>query len=297
MPRQAYRNSSPFVRVFNAIAIQMNSSRGTRPPATTCRKTRRRRRCGGAPSTPLLHWTFYNNNDNNEKKKHHRSSSRTGVGDGAKVSGSRHLELSERKLAAGLWQLRLSAGLLLCRNGGFGSKLRSSDRLRFGIKSKVSFVSELQAELLQAQVYIHDLEYEVQSSRKNVKYLPRKLGEERTLQQKKEHDKIYALIDDLKGQLSRERKKQQRMDIINSQLIKELAEAKLSTMQLVQKYEEEKRTRELLEEVCNELAMQIGEDKAEVETLRIETMKFEKRRKKRELCHRWLRFGVKNMSK
>ncbi|XWS18205.1 hypothetical protein CRYUN_Cryun32bG0023100 [Craigia yunnanensis] len=44
-------------------------------------------------------------------------------------------------------------------------------------------------------------------------------------------------------------------------------------MQLVQKYEEEKRTRELLEEVCNELAMKIGEDRAEVEARRIETMK------------------------
>ena len=113
----------------------------------------------------------------------------------------------------------------------------------------VSFVSSLPAELVQAQLYIHDLEYEVKSSRKKVKYLLRKLGEERTLQQKKEHDKIYALIDDLKGRLSREIKKQQRMDIINSQLVKELTEAKLSAMQLVQKYEEEKRARELLEEV------------------------------------------------
>lgn len=137
----------------------------------------------------------------------------------------------------------------------------------------VSFVSALQAELVQARLYIHNLEYEVRSSRKRVKYLARKLGVERTLQQNKEHDKIFALIDDLKVQLSRERKKLQKMDVINSQLVNELAEAKLSAMQSVQKHEDEKRTRKLLEEVCHELARKTGESEAEVEAMRIEMMK------------------------
>ncbi|XVE87791.1 hypothetical protein DITRI_Ditri19aG0016500 [Diplodiscus trichospermus] len=336
----------------------MNTYGGTHPPATALRKPRRGRSSGGAPTTPLLHWTFYYNNINKKKKPHCSTSGAEAAGDGAKFSGGRQLDLSARKLAAGLWQLRLSAGLLRCENGGFGSKPRSSDRFHFGpsmgyvnmmfsqnhsngehgsdhirhlrrsrattmgpkhgtfhkleslfphstslnekatkrdgrcskapieaycfvshmklledqVKS-VSFVSALQAELVQAQLYIHDLEYEVRSCRKKVKYLLRKLGEERTSQQRKEHDKIYALIDDLRGQLSRERKKQQRMDVINAQLAKELAEAKLSAMEVVQKYEEEKRTRELLEEVCNELAVKIGEDKAEIEALRTETVK------------------------
>ncbi|GMI93308.1 hypothetical protein like AT1G50660 [Hibiscus trionum] len=137
----------------------------------------------------------------------------------------------------------------------------------------VSFVSALQAELVQARLYIHNLEYEVQSSRNRVKYLERKLGVEGTSRQKTEHEKIYALVDDLKGQLSRERKKQQKTDEINSRLIKELAEAKLPAIQSVRKYKAEKRTRKLLEQVCHELARKIGEDEAEVEAMRIETMK------------------------
>ncbi|MBA0627694.1 hypothetical protein Godav_022504 [Gossypium davidsonii] len=136
----------------------------------------------------------------------------------------------------------------------------------------VSFVSALQAELVQARLYIHDLEYEVRSSRNRVKYLARKLGVERRSQENKEHDKIFALIDDLKVQLSRERKKLQKMDVINSQLVNELAEAKLSAMQSVQKHEDERRTRKLLEEVCHELARKIGESEAEVEAMRIEMM-------------------------
>ncbi|KAK8664875.1 hypothetical protein V6N13_084648 [Hibiscus sabdariffa] len=315
----------------------MNSFPGTHPPPATARRNiRRRRRRGGAPSTPLQYWTFFNNN---ESKTHPRFSSDAEAGDEAKFSVRGHtVELSARKLAAGLWRLRsLHYGI-----GGFKAKRKSSDkhgtprvnmmlsrdhsskehhsgtrhRLRrsqstivhskskegeikrdrsndrcskalpievYGFTSRmklleeqvktVSFVSSLQAELVQAQLYIHNLEYEVQSSRNRVRYLERKLGAGRTSQQKKEHERIYTLLDDLKGQLSRERKKQQKMDEINSRLIKEVAEAKLLAIQSVQKYKAEKRTRKLLEEVCRELARKIGEDEAEVEAMRIETMK------------------------
>ncbi|KAK8524332.1 hypothetical protein V6N13_015358 [Hibiscus sabdariffa] len=329
----------------------MNSFAGTHPPPATARRNiRRRRRRGGAPSTPLQYWTFFNNN--NESNTHLRFSSDAEVGDEAKFSVCRHaVELSARRLAAGLWRLRsLHYGI-----GGFNANRKPSDRSRFkhgtprvnvmlsrdhsskehhsgtrhrlrrsqstivgpkqgtlhkpskskegeirrdrsngrcskaspievyGFASRmklleeqvktVSFVSSLQAELVQAQLYIHNLEYQVQSSRNRVRYLERKLGAERTSQQKKEHEKIYTLLDDLKGQLSRERTKHQKMDEINSQLIKEVAEAKLLAIQSVQKYKAEKRTRKLLEEVCRELARKIGEDEAEVEAMRIETMK------------------------
>ncbi|KAL4387428.1 hypothetical protein GQ457_09G001330 [Hibiscus cannabinus] len=308
----------------------MNSFPGTHPPPATARRNiRRRRRRRGAPSTPLQYWTFFNNN---ESKTHPRFSSDAEAGDEAKFSVRGHaVELSARKLAAGLWRLRsLHYGI-----GGFNAKRKSSDkhgtprvnmmlsrdhsskehrsgtrhRLRrsqstivhskskegeikrdrsngrcskaspievYGFASRmklleeqvktVSFVSSLQAELVQAQLYIRNLEYEVQSSRNRVRYLERKLGA-------KEHEKIYTLLDDLKGQLSRERKQQHKMDEINSQLVKEVAEAKLLAIQSVQKYKAEKRTRKLLEEVCRELARKVGEDEAEVEAMRIETMK------------------------
>ncbi|TYJ12917.1 hypothetical protein E1A91_A10G013900v1 [Gossypium mustelinum] len=276
----------------------MNSIGGTHPSATARRKTRRRRRRGGAPSTPLRYWTFHNNN---EKNKHAWFSSVPGAGDESNFSGGGHVvELSARKLAAGLWWLRsLRYGI----GGGFSTRRRSSDRSHFGHSKSLkegasrcskasieayyftshmrlledqvktmSFVSALQAELVQARLYIHDLEYEVRSSRNRVKYLARKLGVERRSRENKEHDKIFALIDDLKVQLSRERKKLQKMDVINSQLVNELAEAKLSAMQSVQKHEDERRTRKLLEEVCHELARKIGESEAEVEAMRIEMM-------------------------
>ncbi|KAE8733178.1 hypothetical protein F3Y22_tig00001478pilonHSYRG00300 [Hibiscus syriacus] len=217
----------------------MNSFDGTHPPPSTApRKTLRRRRLrgGGPPSTRLQHRLSYNNKNKNESKKHLHFPSDAGVEDEAKFSGGgQAVELSARKLAARLWRLRS----LLYGIGVFCDRSKSSHRSRF----------------------------------KCCPYLERKLGEERTSQQRKEHDKICALIDDLKGRLIRERKKQQKMDVCDSQLIKQLAEAKISSMQSVKKYEAEKRTRKLLEEACRELAKKSGDDEAVVESMRIETMK------------------------
>jgi hypothetical protein len=40
----------------------------------------------------------------------------------------------------------------------------------------------------------------------------------------------------------------------------------------MQDYEKERKARELIEEVCDELAKEIGEDKAEIEALKRESM-------------------------
>ncbi|KAJ1422393.1 hypothetical protein SESBI_13017 [Sesbania bispinosa] len=53
----------------------------------------------------------------------------------------------------------------------------------------------------------------------------------------------------------------------------EQAHAKLLAKRYMQDYEKERKARELVEEVCDELANEIGEDKAEVEVLKRESMK------------------------
>ncbi|KAI4320783.1 hypothetical protein MLD38_034228 [Melastoma candidum] len=60
------------------------------------------------------------------------------------------------------------------------------------------------------------------------------------------------------------------MEIVHSKLVDELAEAKLSTKRLMQECEKERKTRALVEEVCDKLAKEIGEDKAEVDALKKE---------------------------
>lgn len=137
----------------------------------------------------------------------------------------------------------------------------------------LSMISALESELEQYRSRIQDLENERKSSKKKLEQFLKKLNEERATWRSREHEKIRAVIDDIKGELNRERKNRQRMEIVNSKLVNELADAKLSAKRYMQDYEKERKARELIEEVCDELAKEIGEDKAEVEALKRESMK------------------------
>ncbi|WCJ32921.1 hypothetical protein M5689_014316 [Euphorbia peplus] len=139
--------------------------------------------------------------------------------------------------------------------------------------SAVSMVSALEAELEQARSRMQELEAERRSSKKNLEHFLKKVSEERATWRSREHEKIRAFVDDIKSDLSRERKNRQRLEIVNSKLVNELADAKVSAKRFMQDYEKERKARELIEEVCDELAKEIGEDKAEVEALKRDSMK------------------------
>ncbi|XP_027368585.1 uncharacterized protein LOC113874565 [Abrus precatorius] len=157
--------------------------------------------------------------------------------------------------------------------------------------SAVSVVSALEAELEQARARIQELENEHRSSKKKLEHFLKKVNEERTQWRSREHEKIRAYIDDIKTELNRERKSRQRIEIVNSRLVNELADVKLSVKRYMQDYEKERKARELIEEVCDELAKEIGEDKAEVEALKRESMKFreevEEERKMLQMAEVW----------
>lgn len=157
--------------------------------------------------------------------------------------------------------------------------------------SAVSVVSALEAELEQAYSRIQELEIERRSSKKKLEHFLRKVSEERATWRSREHEKIRAFIDDLKAEVNRERKNRQRIEILNSKLVNELADAKLSAKRFMQDFEKERKDRELIEEVCDELAKEIGEDKAEVEALKRESLKLreevEEERKMLQMAEVW----------
>ncbi|XP_028760321.1 uncharacterized protein At5g41620-like [Neltuma alba] len=157
--------------------------------------------------------------------------------------------------------------------------------------SAVSVVSALESELDQARARIQELETEQHTSKKKLEHFLRKVSEERTSWRSREHEKIRVYIDDIKAELNRERKSRQRTEIVNSRLVNELADAKLSIKRCMQDYEKERKARVLIEEVCDELAKEIGEDKAEVEALKRESMKLreevEEERKMLQVAEVW----------
>ncbi|XP_058220067.1 uncharacterized protein LOC131330481 isoform X2 [Rhododendron vialii] len=137
----------------------------------------------------------------------------------------------------------------------------------------VSAISVMEVELEQTRARVHDLETEKRSSKKKLEHFLKKLSEERAAWRSREHEKIRAIIEDIKADLNRERKNRQRLEIVNTKLVNELTDAKVSAKRYMQDYEKERKARELIEEVCDELAKEIGEDKAEVEELKRESMK------------------------
>ena len=157
--------------------------------------------------------------------------------------------------------------------------------------SAVSVVSALEAELQQARAHIDELETERRSSKKKLEHFLKKVSEERASWRRREHEKIRAIIEDVKADLNRERKNRQRIELINSKLVNELSDVKVSAKRLMQDYDMEKKNREVLEEVCDELAKEIGEDKAEAESLKRESMKLrdemEEERKMLQMAEVW----------
>ncbi|KAD4386024.1 hypothetical protein E3N88_26193 [Mikania micrantha] len=141
------------------------------------------------------------------------------------------------------------------------------------LEEQAGMVLVLESKLESARARIHDLETERRASKKKLEQFLKKLNEERATWRSREHEKIRAVIDDMKTELTRERKTRQRMEIVNSKLVNELADAKLSAKQYMQDYEKERKARELAEEVCDELAKELGEDRAEIEALKQESMK------------------------
>ncbi|XP_042059979.1 uncharacterized protein LOC121804488 isoform X1 [Salvia splendens] len=140
--------------------------------------------------------------------------------------------------------------------------------------SSAKVISALEAELEKARARINELETDRRSSKKKLEQFLHKLSDERAAWRSREHEKVHAIIDDMKGDVSREKKNRQRLEIVNSKLVNDLADAKVSAKRYLQEYEKERKARELIEEVCDELAKEIGEDKAEVEALKRESMKF-----------------------
>uniref|UniRef100_A0A804QYQ5 Myosin heavy chain-related n=1 Tax=Zea mays TaxID=4577 RepID=A0A804QYQ5_MAIZE len=131
----------------------------------------------------------------------------------------------------------------------------------------------LREELVVAQDRIHELEAECRSTKKQLDHLAKNISEEKASLKSREHDKFHHILDAVKEELNRERKQRHRAEMMNSKLLNDLSEMELAAKRYSRDYEKERKARVLMEEVCDELAKEITEDRAEVEAMRSESMK------------------------
>ncbi|XP_011096068.1 uncharacterized protein LOC105175347 [Sesamum indicum] len=147
------------------------------------------------------------------------------------------------------------------------------------------------AELFKARKRINELEAEQGWSRTKLKHFLKKLNEERASWIRTQHQKMCSMVKNLENDVKRERRKCRKMDIMNSKLLNDITEVKLSARKFKQNFEKEKRARELWEDVCDELAKEIEGSKAEIEVLRNQHARIqeevEKERKMLQLVEVW----------
>ncbi|CAD6271689.1 unnamed protein product [Miscanthus lutarioriparius] len=175
-----------------------------------------------------------------------------------------------------------------CLNTSGGADYDFCDRHASAADEEISALKE---ELMQARNRIHELEAESRSAKKKLDHLVKNLAEEKASWRSREHDKVRSILDAVKGDLNRERKNRQRAEVMNSKLMDEFSELKSLAKRYLQDYEKERKARELMEEVCDELAKEIADDKAEVESLKKESMKIrdevEEERKMLQMAEVW----------
>ncbi|GJN01708.1 hypothetical protein PR202_ga18991 [Eleusine coracana subsp. coracana] len=138
-----------------------------------------------------------------------------------------------------------------------------------------TYVASLQMELQQARDRVSELENERRAAKKKLDHLFKKLAEEKAAWRNREHEKVRAILEDMKADLDHEKKNRRRLEMNNLKLVNDLKDTKMSAKKLLQEqeYETERKARELTEEVCNELAREVEEDKAEIEALKQDSLK------------------------
>ncbi|KAJ0266560.1 hypothetical protein HA466_0005430 [Hirschfeldia incana] len=105
---------------------------------------------------------------------------------------------------------------------------------------------------------ISALVYELDRARSSLKHLMREYDAE-------EEEEKRRLTEKLQEEAVAERKLRLRTEKMNMRLVRELAEAKENERNMKEEMEREKRAKDVLEEVCDELARGIGDDKKEME--------------------------------
>lgn len=146
--------------------------------------------------------------------------------------------------------------------------------------SSMSLISALHAELERARLQINQLIQEDQSDNKEINYLLKRFAEEKEAWKNKEQQAVESIA----GELEAERKLRRRLESLNKKLGKELSEAKLSFVKVAKELQSEKRARGIIEQVCDELAGNIGEDKAEVAEFKRESLRMQEEfQKEREM--------------
>lgn len=133
-----------------------------------------------------------------------------------------------------------------------------------------TMLSKLTLEMEGVASRVQELEFSHQSALREINSLLQRFGEQMAISRRKEQEKARLAFLHLREEMEEERNASRVLKMQNKKLTKDLTHANIAAADACEELDRERKARELLEEVCNELAKEIGEDKAEVEQLKQE---------------------------
>ncbi|XP_057802714.1 uncharacterized protein At5g41620 [Salvia miltiorrhiza] len=134
--------------------------------------------------------------------------------------------------------------------------------------SNMSLVKALKKELDHARSQIKALVREQQADRREMDELMEQIAEDKVARKNKEQDRMSAAIQSMRGELEDERKLRKRSESLHRKLARELYDVKTTLAKLYKELECERRSRDLVEDLCDEFALGIRGYEKELHALR-----------------------------
>ena len=143
------------------------------------------------------------------------------------------------------------------------------------LASNTHLVTTLQSELYQARAQLQMLSMNEKEHRKAVERLTRKLLKQRACQRQEEEESMRTAVRSIKLDVNEEKKSKQKheLECRNKQVEKELWECKRRLSRALEELAKEIETRRHLEDVCDDLAREISDDKKRLQQMMRRAMK------------------------
>ncbi|KAL5574951.1 hypothetical protein UlMin_016650 [Ulmus minor] len=136
-----------------------------------------------------------------------------------------------------------------------------------------SLFSAIRFELDRACIHVEHLIRVKRSDKSEIEHLMKHFAEEKAARKSKERERIHRAVSSIAEELKAEKKLRRQTERLNKKIGEELADTKLKLSNVANELEREKRAKEILEQVCDELDKGIVEDRAHVEELKKESAK------------------------
>ncbi|KAE9593113.1 hypothetical protein Lalb_Chr19g0136341 [Lupinus albus] len=137
----------------------------------------------------------------------------------------------------------------------------------------MSLILALRCELDRVCHQIDQLIEQQHSNQNDIEHVMKRFAEEKAAWRRREQEKIHDAIKNVAKELEVEKKLRRQTERFNKKIATEMANVKASHLKMSKELEREKRAKEIMEQICDELAKGIGEDRAQVQELKRESAK------------------------